>query len=551
MPGFADAGLAMQGATAAQRDLQDVETRRQANETGRIGIENLQRTNDTAESVRQAGVRGQAAGQDMGGTFEDMATAAAQRGDMKTALELRQARKQLEDEGIKNVIHKALIDPRPGKRPDLAAEFNRYGQRRDMPDDVELDEKGNLWATDPKTGKRGSINVGLTAERLGMVKAPTLHNVPSGGIGVLTGPGVDPTNPKNQIRADAMPKFELKDGILYNERTGAWQQVDTKGKWTLGKITHGNSEVPVAINSDTGAVNLLGPGGVRTGLDAHITQPTTPGGSIMVTLPGGAVSEFKPGTEGTPAKTNVFSPNEPAKPGEPAKLQPVSSPENPPIEGARKAADGKWYVRSGDGYAEVVVNAKPGAPAAKAAPKAEPKPATAPKPARSAPTAKAETIPAGGEFEGVETPMQKAKQAVSGAAQAVSGAFDRSTKQQVDFYKKKITDGKLDARDRNVVAALAKSHPEAFSASELKMAGVRGYADGGKVEKDSKSRHGLTVTNVTNAADVMGTTIVEGAKAVVRIAADRNTDRANEEFDKSIDDLKRRIEERHLQKHGL
>lgn len=501
MGALSDIGLGMQGASAAEKDRQDVELGSQRVKAGQMGLEDLQRTRDTSAAVRDAAIAGSNAGQDMGGTFEDMALAAEKKGDTQQALQLRQARKALEDEGIKNVVHKALLDPTPGKRPDLAEEFNRYGKRRDMPGDVELDEKGNLWATDPKTGKRGSINVGVTAERLGLVK-PWEKDLKPGDKYLR---GNSTTGKVDTYTNEPKSKFTLHDGILFNEGTGAYQQVNTSGKWTLGKITHGSNEVPVAVNSSTGEVNLLGPGGVRTGLDAHVSQPTTPGGPTVVTMPGGGVSVFTPSTEGKPAQSHVFSQNEPAVPPQPAQLNPVASPEAPPLQGARRGtAPGttdKWFVPDPNNqgkYLQVVLGGSPdaapaAAPAAKPAPAAAPRrPAPAAAPAAAAPAD--EKIPDVEAASAGQSPAARHQSRVAGArAEQEKAKSEAPKKRAVETFRSIASSPRMTAEDAPLIQEAIDTGmltPAEKSKAERMLSKLQpqraGYSDGGVIQKVSR-----------------------------------------------------------------
>ncbi len=476
---LANAGLAMQGANASQQDFNALETQR-------IGLENLKRTNDTDEAVRQVAAQG--------GSHSDMALAAEKRGDYDRALKHRQAGKALEDESIKNVIHKALIDPTPGDRPDLVEEANRYRKGGGMTS-MNLDDKGNLTFSGAKSG---TMNVGVAAERMGLVK-PFEKEIPAGGMYVRG----DPTGnrPPTVFRNDALPKFELKDGILYNERSGQWQQVDTAGKWSLGKITQGTQEVPVAVNSSTGAVNLLGPGGVRTGLEAKITPPTTPGGPTMISMPDGSVAEFKPSTEGTPARTHVFSPNEPAKPGEPAKIVPAAI-EAPPLQGARKAPDGNWYVpdpNNNGRFLQVIVQGAPGAaPAAAsaAAPAAAaPKPAARPAPPTAKALAEDDKLPDVAEPAAAgASPAERHRSRVATARADQDKAREMAPKQRaVETFRAIASSPRMTAEDAPLIKEAIDTGlltPAEKSKAEKMLSKLQpktaGYAEGGVIQKVSR-----------------------------------------------------------------
>ena len=486
---LSNVGLESEGYNNAQKNQAELEALQQQNklrdqqvQTGGMGLEDLKRNRSTDASIRTAGATGAAGGAGVTGSLDSMALAAEQAGDVNKALAFRQAKKKLEDEGMSNVVHKALIDPRPGPRPDLAEEFNRYGQKRDMdPNSLTLDDKGNLTYSDPKTGKSGSINVGTTAERLGLVK-PFEKEIPAGGMYIRGNPATGQTQ---TFRNDAAPKFDVKDGIIFNDQTGAFQQVG-QGEWKLGNITNGTNEITVSINSKTGEVQQLGPGGARSGMEAKIVPPTVPGGPTMIAMPGGGVAEFRPAQEATPGQNHWLSPNEPGKPAQPAQVVPVAQPETPPVEGAMKAPDGKWYVRQGDKYAPVIVGgqAKPAAPAAKPAPAAAPEKTTQPA------ANKTEDIPE------VAAPVEKGS-AKSRHAETVAGIkSDREKKAKmkpVETFRAIAASSRMTADDIPLIEEALKTgmltSEETDKAnrmlSKLKPQTAR-YARGGKVQ-----RHGL------------------------------------------------------------
>lgn len=347
---LANAGLAMQGANASQQDTMNLRTQQ-------LGLEDLERTNKTNEDVRNVAAAG--------GSHEDMALAAEKRGDFQRALGHRQAGKALEDESIKNVVHKALIDPTPGDRPDLVAEANRYRKGGGMTS-MNLDDKGNLTFSGAKSG---TMNVGVAAERMGLVK-PFEHVLPPGSTYLRSNPVTGATT---TFKAPAADKFQAtRAGTIFDTATGDVKFSPPDESWTLGEVQNGDKKVPVSFNKKTGDAVILGSGGNPEHTQVH-TDPT---GKTIVTI-GGKVFEVAPGAPPTPGKSHLFSADEPPTPGTAATLQPVNT-DAPPVDGARKAPDGKWYVKSGNGYAEVITQGAPGgAPAA--APGAAP--ATAPAPA--------------------------------------------------------------------------------------------------------------------------------------------------------------------------
>lgn len=373
---FANAGLMEQGMDARQLQDQNISdlqqqarARGQQIEAGDIGLEDVKRTHATAASLRNA-VSSSNPDDGTAGIYHNVAQAALASGDLGTYENARAASKALQDEGWGKIAMAALT----GAPPDQTEQqFNALGVAKMVPGSLE-------YGKDPKTGdiiasainvsdgKRYPFNATQYAKLHGLIKTEAIKLGPNEKA-VTQGGAEIASNPVDQYKASG--------NIIYNSKTGAWQDVDTKGEWKLGTIVEGNNEVPVEINTKNGSINRLGKGGVRTGLEAKISQPTTPGAPVMVTMPGGAVAEFKPATEATPGKTNWLSANEPGKPAQPATLETITQtePEQPPVQGARKAADGKWYVRQGDGYAEVIPKAAttpsgtpgPAAPAPKAA----------------------------------------------------------------------------------------------------------------------------------------------------------------------------------------
>jgi hypothetical protein len=182
-----DYDLGQERISAAQRQgkMQD-----QSIELGQMGLEDTRRTRDTAASVREAGAAAIGQGKTFSGSLLDMSAAAAAKGDAATALQYRTAYKQLEDTGAKEVIHAALTNSTPGERPDLVQVMNQYEKTKDTTGAV-LDPDGTLTVT-RASGTPTKINVGRLAEIMGMVAAPKIHNIPAGGVGVMTQPGKAP-----------------------------------------------------------------------------------------------------------------------------------------------------------------------------------------------------------------------------------------------------------------------------------------------------------------------------------------------------------------------
>lgn len=402
-------GLMSEGSDSATRARQALTAGEQSNQlqaqqaqTGQMGLEDATRVRADDASARTAAQSAAQRGATGTGTFLDMAKAYRARGDVMKASQFEQAAKTSEENGAKEWVHEAIINPQPGPRPDIVSVMNKYERTRDITS-ATLDDKGNLTISRSDGAPSAPLNVGVLAERLGLVK-PWEKEVPAGGM-LLRGNAI--TGKVDTYRNEKPAEFKVSDGIMWNDKTGAFQQVG-QGDWKLGHIVNGTTEVPVAINAKDGTVQQLGPGGVRTGLEGKITPPTVPGGPTLISLPGGVTAEFKPATEAIPGKTNLFSPNTPATPAQPSRIQPVQ-PDTPPIEGARKAPDGKWYVKSGDGYAEVVPSGT--SPSAKPAPKAAPKPAEKPKEEKQKPVTTPASLKEDDDLPKVEEPVKNASPA--------------------------------------------------------------------------------------------------------------------------------------------
>ena len=351
---LANFGLMSQGSAAADKAVQDREFEAQRIESakrattlqdqriqeGQMGLEDMTRQRTEAASIRNAGATG---------SLLDMAKAAKAVGRHEDALKYEKLYASLDDEGFKRMLDVALKKPQPGYRPDIGEEFNRYGNLKVDPQSVTLDTKGNLsWQG--KSG-RESLNVGVTAERMGMVKSPTIHNIPAGGVGVISGVGRNPSDPRNQIRA---PEKQTSKG------------------YELGTFEENGVKYPVSFNKDKGTYQLLSQTGTPIGdeLKVHI-DPIT--GKGFATGKQG-LFEIVPGTPGSPATSGFLGMGgKEAVPGTPTQLQPIArpggasasqAPTRPPVAGARQSPkDGKWYVpdkNSKSGWAELVPKAGAG-----------------------------------------------------------------------------------------------------------------------------------------------------------------------------------------------
>jgi hypothetical protein len=334
---LANAGLVAQGmdeANAAQQRLQ----------TGQIGLDELQRTTDQAKQYRAA-VSGSDPSAGRMGAYHSISKAALGAGDIDTYNKAQEASKKLQDEGFGQLAMGALT----GKPPaEIESQFNGLGIMKIQPGSLE-------WGKDPATGDivaRGVSQADSKPYVFNATQYAKLHGLIKGA------------------------EFDLKDGVIFNKNTGETKTADTRGDWVLGSIANGNTEVPLIYNKRDGSVQQLGPGGVRTNIDAKIHA--TPDGKVIVTQAGGGVAEFKPSTEGTPGKTNFFGADTPGAPAQPARVVAAQS-DAPPIAGAQWGIDpttkqGGWFVKSGNGYARVNV-------AGQAAPTAAPAAVAAPAPA--------------------------------------------------------------------------------------------------------------------------------------------------------------------------
>ena len=369
---LANYGLITQGMDSAslqEQNMSDLQQharlRGQQIETGDIGLEDVRRTKENEASYRNA-VSSSSPDSGTMGIYHNVSDAALKGGDFGTYDQARKASLALQQEGWGQIAVGALTGAPPEQ---VEKNFNATGVSKMVPGSLE-------YGRDPKTGdiiasainvqdgKRYPFNATQYARLHGLIKTDPIKLGPNEKA--ITQGGTE-------IGSNPVDQFKATGNIIYNSKTGAWQNTDPGGEWKLGTIVEGNNERTVEINSKTGAINRLGSSGARTNLEAKVHQPTIPGGPLLITMPGGGVAEFKPATEATPGKVNWLSANEPGKPAQPATVESIAQtqPEKPPVEGARKAADGRWYVRDGDGYRPVVprpaqnLSGEPAAPASK------------------------------------------------------------------------------------------------------------------------------------------------------------------------------------------
>jgi hypothetical protein len=385
--GFANFGLNAEGMDTEQAMSQENALRGQKVTTGQIGLEDLQR-----EQANQATYRGAVSGSDpnqgTAGMIRNVQSAAKSTGDLGNYQRAQQALIDLRNQGWSQVTMAALT----GAPPDQAEkDFNATGTARMVPGSLEYGRDPNtgdilMRAVNADDGKEYHVNATQYARLHGMLKTET----------EALKPGEKLINKQTGAQIANNPPLDMYDvsrtGIIFNKHTGSWQQTDTSGEWKLGTVVSGTDEIPVELNTRNGEIHQLTKGGVRTGLEAKISQ--SPGGATLITFPGGKVGEFRPETAATPGKTHMFGADEPGTPGQPAGVN-ILNPDEAPVPGAQKAPDGNWYVKQGNGWAKVVMpgqaQAAPG-PAAQT-PSGQPGPAPAAAPAPAAPPMRPVTPP--------------------------------------------------------------------------------------------------------------------------------------------------------------
>lgn len=230
-------GLGMRGVNEARmNDEQLAEAQRrgalenQKIELGNMGLEEARHEQAVRSATRTAAANAANAGRTISGSLLDMSDAAGKLGDVATAQRYRDAHRTLEEMGAKEVVHAALVNPTPGERPDIV-QILRQNERTKDARSATLDDRGNLTVV--SGSGPSTVNVGTLAVTLGMVKPwekeipkggmyvrgmpwsnqpaavisnpepSTVHTVGEGQIGVVTGPGINPTLPGNQIRGPA------------------------------------------------------------------------------------------------------------------------------------------------------------------------------------------------------------------------------------------------------------------------------------------------------------------------------------------------------------
>jgi hypothetical protein len=457
---LSNAGLMSQGMDEANLNQQKLQT-------NQIGLDDLQRKATESADMRKAvSTADPSAGRI--GQAQAAQEAAKKAGNLAVSEDMAGHINKLRDEGFLQLAQDAIRGVPPSE---AEGRLNSIGAVRAAKGSLEYgkNDAGDILirAVSEADGKPYTFNASDI-----MRKAQKVTKLGPGEslVGETTGTTIATNAPKEQ--------WDFKDGILYNKTTGKTQEIG--GDWKLGSIVNGNTEVPI-LYSKSGQVQQLGPGGVRTNLEAKITQ--TPDGKMVISQPGGGVAEFKPSTEATPGKSNVFSADTPGTPAQPARVVPAQN-DAPPIAGAQRAPDGNWYVKSGNGWARVSVSgqAAPGAaPSAAPAPAGAP-PAAAPKPAAAPAPAPAPAKPTSEQLARQEESDYQAeleRQDIA-IARKKQSEYTPELKKKIDARKA----AKVAAEKESVAAEKAKL--AAYMASAASRNPSFAHADGGKVTKQQK-----------------------------------------------------------------
>ena len=402
------AGLMAEGANQEQAQENQNALASQQVQTGKYGLEDLQRQQATEAAARAASASAASAGKTPSASLLDMAKVYATTDPIK-AQTLINAHNQLENNGFTDITHMALANPSVGPRPDIEERMKQTQMFQDIdPGSVNVDANHNINYT--KGGQAAPpINVINSGILTGML-APMKTEIPAGGMVDIRYPGQSGSTTLSN------PSFEAtREGAVFQKSgSGATgQPTYAPGQYSLGTIQQDGNNVPVSFDKQTGKAFMLGAGGPKS--EVKITEPKNPGDPTYVTTSDGRISILQPGTPGTAGKpAGFFTAGTPGTPatgpslvpvggqGSPGAAAPAASaaPVTPPIPGAKQAPDGNWYVPNPNkpgGF--LMVNVPAAAPAAAgpapagtAAPVASgggaapaPVPATKPKPAPAAP----------------------------------------------------------------------------------------------------------------------------------------------------------------------
>lgn len=469
-------GLAMQGADRSRAVQQDFDAgeqnmaagrQRQALvgqqiETGEMGLEEARRARSVQAATRGAGATAIGAGKTISGSLLDMSDAAAKMGDVATAQQYRDAHKQLESMGAKEVVNAALMDPRPGDRPDLLQIMHQYEKTKDTTG-ATLDETGNLVVT-RSSAPPTKLPIGKLAELMGMMQPPKIHNIPAGGVGVMTQPGKAPIQiaaPKTYAEnpQQGYEKRTMKDADG-NERT---QIIDIRE--TIGGKP--NPAYGKEVGADAAGGLPAGAGGTNVRKDLPVLKEISQG---IIEL-GEEYGKTDMSNPLNPKITLTPKGQQVAMVAEQIRLANQSLAPRTVIEMAVKGKP-MWKVEDGKRSGVVIYGGQEfpmSTPAARTA--AAPRPAAAPAaaPAPGAPAA---------------APPAPAQPVVAASAEATTRKFDQvleakspELKRLGNLLRLKPKDPNLDTQGWIAYAALAKK------------LGGQGFARGGKVSR--KMCHGL------------------------------------------------------------
>lgn len=272
---FSNFGLAMRGSGEAQMDQERIRNARQYNdldpqrrsameqqsqiagqqiETGQMGLDDSRRSRAADAAARAAAQSNVAGGGTMSGSLLEMADSYAKQGAMDKAIAFRQAHAKLEEMGAPEVIHAAVTGP-TGDRPDIVKIMNRYEATKGV-DRAEIDPSGKLLTWSGGRPKP-TVDLKILGERLGVFKAPTVHNIPAGGVGVVTGPGIDPTKPSSQIQTPkTFPEHPKEGYITRTEKDADGNEVQRIIDVRPNSPTYGQEVGPAAAGVGAGGTNV-------------------------------------------------------------------------------------------------------------------------------------------------------------------------------------------------------------------------------------------------------------------------------------------------------
>jgi hypothetical protein len=353
--GLSNYGLITKGMNMGREDDQSLALGEQKVASGKLGLEAQQREAGDQEAMRSAYADAMASGHNAVDSLDNMALAAAQRGRPQDALQLRQLRDQMFNQGAPNLVHQVMSDDRPGERQDLIEQVRRI-PRFSEATRVVNDGQGTLSIFLPGQESQGpqKLSIPMLGTLTGQFK-PTQTKIAAGETVVQQTPGM-PAGWKapggvggtSVYRAPEKTNLVVRDGwVVDTSGQTPPRQLDMKD-YEIKDVVQGNQTVTMAINKRNPLDRYpVGEAGPRTGLQTGVHM--NPLGGTIITPPGGGAMEIQPGQPGKPAQTHLFSPDEPATPGTPSRAVPIQGvsgqpPATPPVQGARLAPDGKYYV---------------------------------------------------------------------------------------------------------------------------------------------------------------------------------------------------------------